>query len=114
MHIGHQRVDLLLAFNPRAVVEIVEGMDELWTGVESLILRMPASEVGAEIVPCELHELQTIYRSGFARCPVLVEGFAQRGILERADIRRHLERTGTEQLAYRFGDLIVVVRTPVQ
>jgi hypothetical protein len=38
LHLRHQLFHLLLSFGPRAIVEIVERVDKLWPGIETLVL----------------------------------------------------------------------------
>src|SRR5580704_18541001 len=73
-HLTHDLVDRALALLPRAVVEIVERVDELRTCIELLVLAVPQRELGAEVIPRELHEFHPVEGSGTGGGPVVLEG----------------------------------------
>src|SRR4029077_14933968 len=84
------------------------------TCIELLVLAMPQRELGAEVIPRELHEFQSVEGSGTGGGPVVRERDAQRVVRQERCVRRHLEGAGAEQLAHGFGDLVIIVRAPVK
>src|SRR3954469_6555448 len=77
----HHVVDELLEILPRRLAEVVVADDERGAGVELLVLQVPAGELRADQVPCELVELHAVEGRKLRRLPVLLEERTHLGIV---------------------------------
>ena len=114
LHVGHQLFDGALAFRPWAIVEIVERVDELRAGIKAFVLGVATSQLGTEIVPGQLHELEPVDGARAGHRPIVLECLTQFRIGEKRHVRLHLEWPGAEQFAHGFRDLVIIVRAPEQ
>ena len=92
----------------------VAGNQETGAGIELLVLRVTAGELGAQQVPGELEHLHALERALPGHRPVGLEGLPHLRVLHDRDIGGHLERPAAQELAHLVADLPVGHRAEVE
>src|SRR6516164_10427600 len=81
----------LVKFVPRCLAVTVVSDDKGRTGIEFLILLMPAGELGTDQIPHQLEQFYAIKRRQLRGLPIGLEELLEGGIVHHGDTRRHLE-----------------------